>query len=74
MASRLEMPCEAKEIVDRTLDRKKPLRLPWGFEPAHMVFPLPRRLMRDFRAIVAAAIWAVADARQELAAGSAITP
>jgi hypothetical protein len=36
------------------MDRKKPLRVPRRFEPAHLVFALARQLMRDFRSIVAA--------------------
>ena len=52
MAGREEMPSEAEEIIDGALDRKKPLCLPRGFEPAHRVFSLARWLMRDFRLIV----------------------
>ena len=68
------MPPEAEEIVDQAMDRKKTLDLSRGFEPAHLVFPLARRLVRDFRSIVAAAILAMAHAWQEFSAGSAITP
>ena len=62
MVSRQEMPSKAEEIIDGALDRKKPLGLSWGFEPAHLVFPLTCRLMRDFRSIVAMAILAVTHA------------
>jgi hypothetical protein len=56
------------------MNRKKPLGLPWGFAPAYLVFSLARRLMRDFCQIVSPAVLAVGDARQELTAGSTITP
>ena len=72
MASGQEMPPEAEEIVDRAMDRKKPLYLPRGFKPAHLAFSVARWLMRDFRPIVSPAVPAVADARQELSVGSAI--
>ena len=74
MARWQQMPAKAKEIVDGALNRQKPLGLSWGFEPAHLVFPLTCWLMRDFRSIVLVAILAVAHAGQELAAGRAITP
>jgi hypothetical protein len=72
MASGQEMPPEAEEIVDRAVDREKPLYLPRGFEPAHLPFPVARRLMRDFPSVVSPAVLAVADAGQEFSAGSAI--
>jgi hypothetical protein len=62
MASGQEMPPEAEEIVEWAMDRKKPLYLPRGFEPAHLSFSLPCRLMRDFRSVVSPAVLAVADA------------
>ena len=67
------MPSGAEEIVDRAMDRKKPLCLPRGFEPAHLAFSVACGLMRDFRSVVSTAVLAVADAGQELSAGSAIT-
>ena len=66
------MPSEAEEIVEWAMDRKKPLCLPRGFEPAHPVFSVARRLMRDFRSVVATAVLVVSHARQELSAGGAI--
>ena len=68
------MASQAKESIDRAVNRKKPLRLPRRFAPAHLVCSLARRLMRDFRSIVAATNLAVAHAEQELAAGRTITP
>ena len=62
-----------EEIVDGAMNGKKPLGLPWGFEPAHQVFPLARWLMRDFCPVVSTAILAVVHAGQELSASSAIT-
>lgn len=67
------MPSEAEEIVEWAMGRKNPLYLPWGFEPAHLVFSVARRLMRDCRSVVETAVLAVSDVRQELSAGSAIT-
>jgi len=72
MASGQEMPPEAEEIVDRAMDRKKPLYLPRGFKPAHLAFSVARWLMRDFRSVVSPVVLAVAEAGQELSAGSAI--
>ena len=46
------MASHAKEILHESVDREIPLRLRGGFEPAHLVLALPRRLMRHFRAIV----------------------
>ena len=54
------------------MDRKKPLCLPRGFEPAHLAFAVACRLMRDLGAIIQASTLAVGDAGQELSAGSAI--
>ncbi len=42
MASWQEMPSEAEEIVEWAMDRKKPLCLPRGFEPAHLAFSVAR--------------------------------
>jgi hypothetical protein len=64
---------ETEEIVEGAMDRKKTLCLPWGFEPAHLAFPVARRLMRDFHSVVSPTVLAVADAGQELSASSAIT-
>lgn len=68
------MPSETEESVDRALDRKKLLRLPRGFKPTHLVFPLACRLVRDFRSIVAPVLLAMAHTWEELAARSPITP
>jgi hypothetical protein len=53
---------------------KEPLGLSRRFESAHLIFPLTRRLVRDFRLIVAVALLAMIYSGQELSAGSAITP
>jgi hypothetical protein len=42
----------AKQVADGIMNREKTLGLPWGFEPAHLSFSLPRRLLGDFRAVV----------------------
>ena len=74
MVSGKKMPSEAEEVVDGALDRLKPLCLPRRFKPAHVAFSLARRLLRDFRSIVSAAVLAMVHARQELAVSSGITP
>ena len=59
MGSAHQMSTAAKQVVNGTMNRQKPLCLSRGFEPAHLSFSLPCRLMRDFRSIVSAAILAV---------------
>jgi hypothetical protein len=67
------MPTETKEIRDRTMSREKPLGLAWGFKLAHLTFPLPCWLMRDFGAVVKARALPVRHTGQALSAGSPIT-
>ena len=73
MASRQEMAAEAKEIVDRAMDRKKALGLPWRFEAAHVTLSLARRLMRYFHSIVRSFVLAVANTGEEFFTSRSIT-
>jgi hypothetical protein len=74
MASWEEVAAEAKERVDGAMNRQKPLGLAGRFALSHLAFAVACWLTRDFRSVVSPAVLAVADAREELAAGSAITP
>ena len=46
------MPGHSEEIQNDTVNRKEELSLPWRLEPSHLTFPLSRRLMWNFGAIV----------------------
>ena len=41
------MPSDSEEILDDSVDRQETLRLGSGFEPSHLSFALPSRLVRD---------------------------
>ena len=58
----------AKQVVDGAMNREKTLGLPRRFEPAHVSFSLPRRLMGDFRAVVLPAPLAMNYPREDLPA------
>src|SRR5262245_2664537 len=68
-----QMSTETKEIGDRGMSREKPLGLTRGRKPAHLAFPLPWWLMRDFGAGVKVRALTVRHAGQALSAGSPIT-
>ena len=57
---------------DRTLRGEKALRVPGGFEPLHASFPLGRRLVGVFGAVVKIAMLALLHARQNLPLGCTI--
>ena len=46
------MAADTKEILDGAVHREKPLRVRGGLEAAHLTFPLPGRLVRDFGPVV----------------------
>ena len=53
MVSRSEqVAAHAEEILHGPVHREKALRLRGRFEPTHLAFPLPGRLVRDFGAVV----------------------
>ena len=43
---------DPEEIQHESVDREKPLRVYGGFEPAHLLLALSRRLMRNLCAVV----------------------
>ncbi len=45
------MSADPEEIQHESVYREKLLRVPGGFEPAHLSIALPRRLMRDLRCL-----------------------
>jgi hypothetical protein len=63
-----QMPPQAKEVVNRTVHREKPLGVTRGFEPTHLAFLLAGRLMRHFCFIVCPFVLVVADTRQKFPA------
>ena len=56
---------DPEEIQHEFVDRKKPLRLPGRFEPAHVSLALPCGLVGDFRAIVLVPVRPVSDGRHD---------
>ena len=66
------MPTSVEEIADGTVYRQESLRLSSGFEPAHLTFPLPRRLMRHLRQVVRIAPGVVHDRRHYAAVGGRV--
>ncbi len=55
----------AEEILDESMNGQESLRLTWRFELSHLPLTLPRRLMRDFGAIVLVLLGAMADGRHD---------
>ena len=47
-----EVAAKAKEVLCEAMECQEFLGLPWGFEPSHRPFSLPRRFVRDFGSIV----------------------
>ena len=53
MMTRLQqMPADAEEVLDESMHGQESLRLTWRFELSHLPLTLPRRLVRDFGAII----------------------
>jgi hypothetical protein len=52
---------ESEEILDDAVKGEEPLCLTSRFESAHLPFPLPGMLMRDFGAIVGVSFRVVSD-------------
>ena len=68
-----EVAADPKQILNGSVHREKPLRLASGFEPAHLSFSLPGRLVGDFRPIVRVLVRAVNHRRHYGAAGRGVT-
>ena len=64
---------QPKEILNGPVHREKPLRVGGGFEPPHLVFPLPGRLVGDFRTIVRVSVRTVDHRRHHGPAGRGVT-
>ena len=62
-----------KEILNGPVHREKPLRVGGGFEPPHLVLPLPGRLVGDFRPIVRVPVRTVDHRRHHGPAGRGVT-
>ena len=60
------MPMRADVLRDRTIGRKKTLRLTRGFEPLHPPLPLPCGLVRVLCTIIEIPMLAMFDSRQNL--------
>ncbi len=52
MASLQQLASDAEEILDESMNGQESLRLTWRFEFSHLPLTLPRRLVRDFGAII----------------------
>src|SRR4051794_37077963 len=57
---------ERKEVVDLIMGREEPLRLTGGFEPLHLPFAPPGRLVGILGSVVEALVPAVLDPRHQL--------
>ncbi len=66
------MAAKAKEILREPMQCQKPLRLRRGSKAAHMIFLLPRRLMRHFRSIVRIDMIDVCNGRHDRAVSGII--
>jgi hypothetical protein len=62
----------SKEILDRIMQREKPLGVPGGFESAHLPFPLAGRLMRDLGSIVGVPLHTVSYVAEDGSYGSRV--
>ena len=65
MTSPQQVASHAEEILDESMNGQESLRLTWRFELSHLSFSLPRRLVRDFGAIVLVLLGAMADGRHD---------
>ena len=67
-----EMSSKPEEITNHPMHEQKPLRLTGRFEPSHVAFTLPCRLMRDLDQIICIAVCIVNDVGHHLALRRAI--
>ena len=68
-----EVATDPEEILNGPMHREKPLRVRGGFEAAHLPFPLPGRLVGDFRPVVRVMVRAVDHGPHHGAAGRWVT-
>ena len=68
------MPAGTEVLRDRTIGRKKPLRLTRGFEPLHAPLPLPCGLVRVLCTIIEIPVLVMFYSRQNLALSRSVAP
>ena len=68
------MPSRAEVLRSGTIGGEEALGVPRGFDLRHAAFPLARRLVGVFRAVVQVAVLPVFDARQDLPLGRVLVP
>src|SRR5262245_50202983 len=62
----------AKQIVDLTMSRKKPMGLPGRLEASHLTLSLSSGLLGDLRPIIQVSVLPMGDTRQQFPACSSI--
>ncbi len=67
MASLQQLAPDAEEVLDESMHGQESLRLTWRFELSHLPLTLPRRLVRDFGAIILVLLGAVDYRRHDAA-------
>ena len=68
-----QVAAEAEEILGQSMEREKLLSLLCRGKPAHVIFLLARRLMRDFHAVIGIDRIHVVDRRHDLSVSRVIT-
>ena len=63
---------DAEEVLDKSMNGQESLGLTRRFEPSHLPFTLPRRLVRDLGPIVLVLVGAVDDGWHDLAVSGAV--
>ena len=63
---------DAEEVLDKFMNGQESLGLTRRFEPSHLPFTLPRRLVRDLGSIVLVLVGAVDDGWHDLAVSGAV--
>ena len=63
---------DAEEVLDKSMNGQESLGLTRRFEPSHLPFTLPRRLVRDLGSIVLVLVGAVDDGWHDLAVSGAV--
>jgi hypothetical protein len=64
----------AEKIVDRSMDRKKPLGLPSGLEASHLALALASGLMGDLGPIMQTSVLAMGNTGQPLPGRNLVAP
>jgi len=62
----------SEQILDGSMERKKPLGVTRRFESSHLSFPLAGWLMRDFRSIVGIPFHAVSHVAEDASHGGGV--